>query len=210
LPRPRRKAILAAYSGEDFMLRISAPFAGVFFAASALAAGVDYNVTPLTQADVSFYMDIMRAAAQHNAHLTGDDKAAVDYVIALEKHPPPPMPSNRMPTQAEIAQMMHAGQMAARAAQLATYDGEIAKQRGVYERYSGIKGEVEAVYALSTMTGASCGGNDCGGTITAAMMARGRAEDKAILADKPLVAPHVAEIKTLKQQIGGFMFANTK
>lgn len=178
---------------------------GTLLAASAATAATDYAVTPLTKADVDFYMDIMRAAAQHNMHLTGDDKAAVDYVVGLEKHSPPPMPSNQMPTQAQIAQIMKNGQMAARAAQLATYDVEIAKQRGVYERYSAINNEVTTVYALATMSGASCGGNCGGNVVTAAMMARGNAQDKAILADKPLVAPHVAEIKALKQQISGFM-----
>lgn len=189
-------------------LAISVVVGTLLAASAAFAGGVDYSITPLTQADVNFYMDIMRAAAQHNAHLSGDDKAAVDYVIGLEKHPPPPMAANHVPSQAEIAEIMHRGQMAARAAQLATYDAEIAKQRGVSERYSGIKNEVESVYALASMTGASCGGNDCGGTITAAMMARGRQEDKTIVADRPVVAPHVAEIKALKQQIGGFMFGN--
>jgi hypothetical protein len=180
---------------------------GTLLTASAALAATDYSVTPMTKADVDFYMDIMRAAAQHNMHLAGDDKAAVDYVVGLEKHPPPPMGANHMPTQAEIAQIMKNGQMAARAAQIATYDSEIAKQRGVYDRYSGIKGEVEGVYMLESLGGASCGGGGgCGSNVvTAAMMARGTAQDKAMLADKPLVAPHIAEIKTLKQQISGFL-----
>lgn len=180
---------------------------GTLLVATTAMAATDYSVTPLTKADVDFYMDIMRAAAQHNMHLAGDDKAAVDYVVGLEKHPPPPMPSNQMPTQAQIAQIMKNGQMAARAAQLATYDAEIAKQRGVYERYSAINNVITTVYTLDMMSGASCGGGCASGVVTAAMMARGNAQDKAILADKPLVAPHVAEIKTLKQQISGFMMA---
>jgi hypothetical protein len=184
--------------------QVSVLAGGLFWAAGALA-GTDYNVTPLTQADVDLYMSIMRAAAAHNAHLTGDDKAAVDYVANLQKHPPAPMATDHMPTPAQIQQMERNATLGSRAAQLASYDEEIARQRGVEERYDGIKNEAEQAYAQASGMGADCGG-DCGGTMTAAQIERGKKTDAAIKADKPLIVPHVAEIKTLKKQINGFMF----
>jgi hypothetical protein len=173
---------------------------------TAAWAGVDYNVTPLTQGDVDLYMSILRAAAQHNAHLTGDDKAAVDYVVSLQKNPPKPITG--MPTQAQMKEMERNAALASRAAILSGYDEEIAKQRNVKDRYDGIKNEVDQAYVLASGEGgADCGG-DCGGSLTAAQIERGKKTDAAIKADAPLVKPHVAEIKTLKKQIGGFMFGN--
>ncbi|MEJ0025818.1 MAG: hypothetical protein WDN01_07310 [Rhizomicrobium sp.] len=95
-----------------------AAFAGCLTATAALAGAPDYAVA---KADVDLYLDILRAAAAHNAHLAGDDKAAV-------------------------------------------------------------------------------------GGFGAAQLARAKRETDAANADKPLIAPHVAEIVSLKKQIGGFMF----
>jgi len=176
----------------------------VLFGAPAMAAGPDYGVTPLTQADVDFYLDILRAAAAHNAHLTGDDKAAVDLTIQMEKHPPP-APTGT-PTPAQMQQMIRNSKLAARAAELASYDEQIAEQRGVQARYDAIKDEMESVVPMVTGMGASCGGGDCGGEATAAQIARGKQEEVILKADKPLIAPHVAEIAALKKQINGFMF----
>jgi hypothetical protein len=94
-----------------------------------------------------------------------------------------------------------------RAAVLASYDDMIAQQRGVSKRYAAIKNEMESVLAQVTGEGGSCGG-DCTppGGFSAAQLDRARKEADAAKADKPLVAPHVAEIKALKKQIGGFMF----
>ena len=175
----------------------------VLFGAPAIAAGPDYGVTPLTKADVDFYLDILRAAAAHNAHLTGDDQAAVALVVQMEKHPPA-VPAGT-PTPAQMQQMMRNAKLAARAAELASYDEQIAEQRGVQARYDAIKGEMEAEVAVAQGVGASCGG-DCGGSPTAAQIARGKQEEAALKADKSLVAPHIAEIAALKKQIGGFMF----
>lgn len=185
---------------------VSALMGSVFLASAAWGAAMpDYAVTPLTKADVDFYLDIMRAAAAHNAHLTGDDKAAVDFTIDMQKHPP--KEPKGMPTQAEIATMTRNATLAARAAELATYDTKIAEQRGVSARYEAVKNEVESVMPQITGIGGSCGG-DCTppGGFSAAVLARAKQEEAASKADKPLIAPHVAEIDTLKKQIGGFMF----
>ncbi|HEX3811073.1 MAG TPA: hypothetical protein VHW02_15365 [Rhizomicrobium sp.] len=167
-------------------------------------AATDYEVTSLTQADIDFYLGIMRAAAAHNAHLTGDDKAAADQAIQWQKHPPSGLPSN--PTPAQIQQMTHAAQLAARAAELASYDEKIAEQRGVTTRYDAIKDVVESVMVQISGMGGSCGG-DCSppGGFTKAQLDRAKQEEAAENADKPLIKPHVAEIASLKMQIGGFM-----
>jgi hypothetical protein len=185
-------------------LALCAALAGAILTTGALAAGPpDYGVTPLTKADVDFYLDILRAAAAHNAHLTGDDKAAVDLAVQYQKHPP--AAPTGMPTPAQMQQMTRTANLMARAAELASYDEKIAEQRGMQARYDEIKGEMEGVVAVAQGVGASCGG-DCGGSATAAQIARGKQEEAALKADKPLVTPHIAEIKALKKQIGGFMF----
>jgi hypothetical protein len=180
---------------------------GALIAAPALAEPPfpDYEVTPLTKADVDFYLGILHAAADHNAHLSADDKAAVAFMIQMEKHPPP-APKGPL-TQADIDQMTRNANLSARAAELGSYDLKIAEQRGVSKRYEAVSGKIESVMAQITGIGGSCGG-DCTppGGFSAAVLARAKKEQAAADADKPLIQPHVAEIKSLKKQIGGFMF----
>jgi hypothetical protein len=182
-------------------------FAGILSSSAALAEAPvpDYAVTPLTKADVDFYMDILRAAAAHNAHLTGDDKAAVDFTLDMQKHPPKE-PKGPI-TQADMDRMTRNANLAARAAELASFDDKIAEQRGVPKRYEAVKNEIETVLPQITGEGASCGG-DCTppGGFSAAVLARAKKEEIAGKADLPLIKPHAAEIKALKKQIGGFMF----
>ena len=186
-----------------------AAFAGCLALTAAFAAPPvpDFAVVPLGKADVDLYLDILRAAAAHNAHLTGDDKAAVDFTLQMQRHPPQNPAAGHMPTPAEMNQMIRNANLSARAAVLASYDDTIAQQRGVAARYDAIKNEVETVLAQVTGMGGSCGG-DCTppGGFSAAQLARAKKESDAVNADKPLIAPHVAEIVSLKKQISGFMF----
>jgi len=189
-------------------LTLSAALAGTVLLGTAMAGEAllpDYDVTPLTKADVDFYLDIMRAAAGHNAHLTGDDKAAVDFTIQIQKHPPSE-PKGPL-TQADMAPMLRNANLGARAAELASYDEKIAEQRGVPKRYEAVKNEIETVLPQITGDGGSCGG-DCTppGGFSAAVLAKAKKEEAASKADRPLIAPHAAEIKVLKKQISGFMF----
>ena len=185
-------------------LAISAVAGTLMMGAAAFADAPvpNYAVTPLTQADVNFYLDIMRAAAQHNSHLTGDDKAAVDYMVSLHTHPPKPLPAGQMPSQVQMAQLMRNGQLAQRALMLIVYDLEIAKERNVTARYTAVKTEIEQVYAIETMTGSNAN------VMALALAAHDKAEVPMLMADEPLIAPHVAEIKTLKNQINGFMLGH--
>ncbi|HUO97632.1 MAG TPA: hypothetical protein VMU01_03145 [Rhizomicrobium sp.] len=161
----------------------------------------DYAVTPLTKADVDLFMGILKAAADHNAHLTGADKEAYDFFMKNKSAPPPP-PPNGQPTPQWLQMMEHRSQLLAHAGELATYDVTIAKQRGVQKRYDAIKGEVEAVIdtEVEGMTG-ECGDSDCGPAPTPAQRARAKAIDAARKADKPLIAPHAAEIRALQKRV---------
>ncbi len=183
--------------------------AGCLTLAAALAepAAPDFAVVPLTKADIDLYLGVLRAAAAHNAHLAGDDKAAVDFTLQMQRHPPKAPTGDHMPTPAEIDQMTRAANLAARAAELASYDDAIAQQRGVAARYEAIKNEIETVLVQISGVGGSCGG-DCTppGGFSAAQLARAKREAGTANADRPLVAPHAAEIAALKKQIGGFMF----
>lgn len=180
---------------------------GALLATPALAEPPfpDYEVTPLTKADVDFYLGILHAAADHNAHLNADDKAAIALSIQMQKHPP--SEPKGMPTQADIDRMTRNANLMARAAELGTYDLKIAEQRGVTKRYDAMSSKIGSVVVQITGEGASCGG-DCTppGGFSAAVLARAKKEQAATDADKPLVQPHVAEIKALRKQIGGFMF----
>jgi hypothetical protein len=187
----------------------AAAFAGCLTLAAALAEpnAPDFSVVPLTRADFDLYLAILRAAATHNAHLTGDDKAAVDLTVQMQRHPPKVPVGGHMPTPAEMNQMIRIANLSARAATLASYDDMIAQQRGVAKRYEAIKNEIETVLAQITGVGGSCGG-DCTppGGFSAAQLARAKKETDIANADRPLIAPHAAEIASLKKQIGGFMF----
>jgi hypothetical protein len=185
------------------MLRLAiSVVAGILMMGAAAFADAplpNYAVTPLTQADVNFYLDIMRAAAQHNSHLTGDDKAAADYMINLHAHPYKPPAPGQILSQAQMAELMRNGQLAQRALLLIVYDLEIAKERNVSARYAAVKTEMEQAYAMQTMIG------DKAGAMTLALSLQGKPQVAALMADKALVAPHVAEITALKKQINGFM-----
>lgn len=185
-------------------LAISATVGTLMMGAAAWADAPvpDYVHTPLTQADVNFYLDIMRTAAQHNSHMTGEDKAAADYVINLHAHPVKPPAPGQMPTAAQTAQLMHAMQYAQRAMVLMVYDMEVARQRNVTARYTAVKGAVERVYAVETVTPANAG------AMKIALALQDKKQAEVLTADEPLIAPHVAEIKTLKTQINGFMFGH--
>ncbi len=99
--------------------------------AAALADAPRFRTTrspPLTQADVNFYLDIMRAAAQHNSHAwRATIKAAADYMINLHSHPYTPPAPGQVPSPAQMALLMRNGQLSQRALMLIVYDLEIAK-----------------------------------------------------------------------------------
>ncbi|SRR5579885_395010 len=181
-------------------------FAAAWLVPLAALAATDYQTSPMTQADMDLYLSVMRAAADHNSHLSAADQAALKYMQDISKHPP--QEPDGMPTQAQLQQMEKNAQLASRATALAMYDDTIAQQRGVQERYDGIKGVVEDLVMWGGPTGgADCGGSDCGGDAqpTAAQMAEDRRQQAARKADWILIQPHVAEIRQLRKKVGDLL-----
>jgi len=178
----------------------------LFLLPAGALAGTDYQTTPMTQADMDLYLSVMRAAADHNAHLGAADQAALKYMADISKHPPPEV--DGIPSQAQMQEMERNAQMANRATELMMYDETVAQQRGVQARYDGIKGVVEDLVTWGGPNGgADCGGGDCGGDVhpTAAQLAQDRQMQAARKADWPLIQPHLAEIRQLRKNVGGLL-----
>lgn len=175
----------------------------VLTASLALAAEravADFSIAPLTAADVAFYLAILRAAAVHNAHLTGEDRQAVTLVEATQKRP-----SGEGATASVPEQSGREAKLMARAAALASYDETIAAQRGAIVRYRAIKAEVDVVVASLEGEAAPCDADACRSKPSVTQTVHDGQIRAAIDADKPLIAPHEAEIVALKNEIGGFM-----
>jgi hypothetical protein len=186
------------------MKRLAMLAAALLMPFAALAAA-NYETTPMTQADMDLYLSIMRAAADHNSHLSAADQAALKYMQDIGKHPP--QEPAGMPTQAQMQQMEKNAQLASRATQLIMYDDTIAQQRGVQAQYDGIKGVVEDL----VMWGGPSGGADCGGGCggdahpTTGQLQLDRQMQATRKADWPLIQPHVAEIKQLKKKVSDLL-----
>jgi hypothetical protein len=158
----------------------------------------DYSVAPLTDQDVSVYLDVMRAAADHVAHASGDDEAAVEFVRAAYT-----TASNGGTT--TVADPQKTAMLLQRAVQLSTYDEMIAREVGIAQRYDAIKATIVAQMG-PTSVAASCDGDWDKGTATPAQIEQGAAEAAAFATDKAVLAPHAAEIQALQNQVRGFMY----
>ncbi len=182
--------------------------------AFADAAPHKYDITPLTPADVDFYLSIKRAGADCVSHASGPDKEALD--IMRKNHGVlkiPAMPQIKgNPTPAQLAdlqknlavlsaQATRNGQITARAAALSQCDETIAQKRGVKPRYDEVRAMVEAAVPMQGDVFASCGGDDCAPNDhpTAAERALWAKEAQVFLADRALLKPHADEIRKLQK-----------
>ncbi|MGN6514926.1 MAG: hypothetical protein ACTHLR_03690 [Rhizomicrobium sp.] len=205
-------------------LALAAIFSGAAFAD---APPSHYEITPLAKADVDLYLSVMRPASAYVANLKGEDKAAVEYMHSNHGNPampePPKVPDfgGKPPTPAQMAAMQKAmddyskkiqmpQKYAARAAELASYDEEVARQHHVEKQYDAVKDPIES--AMATYTGAvgSCGGNDCAPTEhpTAAQRALWKKEEDVAKANVAFLRPYAAEITRLKKPLHDVMFAH--
>jgi hypothetical protein len=150
----------------------------------------NFDTQPLAQADVDLYIDVMKAAADYVKNPSASDRAAMDFSAQVTSGK---VTSTISPAQA---------QMLARTATLAQYDMEIAKQRGISERYEAIRGVVEGLVGMTAC--ASCSG-DGGGAVTQAQKDLAAKEDAAHKVDLTLLEPHRAEIESLQKQLRGVM-----
>ena len=195
-------------------------------AAFADAPPSHYDITPLTKADVDLYLSVMRPASAYVANLKGEDKAAVEYMHSNHGNPkmpePPRVPDfgGRAPTPAELATMQKAmddynrkiqmpQQYMARAATLASYDEEVARQHHVEKQYDAVKDPVESAMAGIEGTGASCGGDDCAPTQhpTAVQLALWKKEEQVSKANVAFLRPYAPEIEKLKKPLHDLMFS---
>ncbi|HEY8950045.1 MAG TPA: hypothetical protein VIM56_14265 [Rhizomicrobium sp.] len=199
-------------------------FGGAAFADAPLS---HYAITPLTKADVDLYLSVMRPASAYVANLKGEDKAAVDYVHS--NHGNPKMPEapkvpdfgGQPPTPAQMAAMQKAmddynkkiqmpQKYMGRAATLASYDEEVARQHHVEKQYDAVKDSIESAMAAITGEGGSCGGDDCGPTEhpTAAQLALWKKEEDVAKANVAFLRPYAPEIMRLKKPLHDVMFAH--
>lgn len=185
-----------------------------------------YDITPLTKADMDLYLSVMRPASAYVANLKGEDRAAVEYMHSNHGDPkmlePPKVPDfgNRAPTPAQLAAMQKAmddynkksqlpQKYMARAAILASYDDEIARQHHVEKQYDAVRDPIESAMTGIEGTGASCGGNDCAPTEhpTAAQRALWNKEEQVGKANVAFLRPYAPEIEKLKKPLHDVMFS---
>ncbi|MGA9796111.1 MAG: hypothetical protein WBQ17_11330 [Rhizomicrobium sp.] len=173
----------------------------------SIAAAPDYVETPMTAADVDMYLSVLRAAADHTSHLSDADKNAAAYIRKYHGNPPIPQMPNMatMPTTAQMAaygkKMGDALAIQNRAQAVANYDETIAKQRGVQDRYDGIKSQASDLIQTNG-TGIMADGPRSGDSKeSAANLAEDNKRAAVSKADWALVRPHSAEIQSLQKKL---------
>ena len=201
---------------------------GVGLASTAFADAPPshYDITPLTKADVDLYLSVMHPASAYLANLKGEDKAAVYYLHSNHGNPkmpePPKIPNfgNRAPTPSEMAAMQKAMDeynkkiqkpqaYMARAAALASYDEEIARQHHIEKQYDAVKEPIESAMAEIDGIGGSCGGEDCAPSHpTAAQQALWKKEEQVGKANVAFLRPYAPEIERLKKPFHDVMFGH--
>jgi hypothetical protein len=163
---------------------------GAAGASTAKGPVPNFDTEPLTEADVNLYIDVMKAAADYVKNPSPSDKAAMDLLHQVNSGK---VTSAVTPEQA---------QMMARVATLAQYDMEIAKQRGISDRYEAIRGAIEGMVGMTACP--SCGG-DGGGPVSDAQKDLVAKETAARKVDMSLLEPHRAEIESLQKQVRGIL-----
>jgi hypothetical protein len=146
----------------------------------------DYDVTVLAQSDVDLYLEIMRAAAAYLKNPSASDRAAIDL---MKQAGAGQLSETLTPAQ---------GQMLERAAALTQYDVEVARQRGVEDRYLALRPVIEAV--IGTIACPSCGG-DPNQNLSGPHTDLAHKQDAVHKADIPLLQPHLEEIQSLEKQV---------
>ena len=197
---------VAAFAAATLVVLIASP-------ALADAPPSHYMITPLSQAEVGFYLSIKRAGADCVTHATGPDKEALDIMRknhgALKIDAMPNIKGN--PTPAQLADLQknmakisaeaeYNGKIQARVAALSQCDETIAAKRNVKPHYLEIKEAIEEAVPMQGGGVGSCGGDDCGpANPTAAQKALWKREEDVQKANRALLAAHAAEIRALQK-----------
>ena len=199
-------------------MRVTLAFVVLLLSAGAAVADPPprhYEVTPLTQADVDFYLSIKRAGADCVTHATGADREALDIMrknhgvlkIAampeIKGNPTPQQLADLQKNMAAISAQADAnGKIQTRVAALAECDETIAQKRGVKAHYDELRDVIEEAVPMQGDVGASCGGDDCGPAHpTAAQVALWKKEADVMTADRTLLKPHAEEIRRLQKTL---------
>jgi hypothetical protein len=167
------------------------PAGGSSDSAAEQAAAKTLKTTPLTEADIDLYLDIMRAAADKITNATGQDRAALDLMKQVNSGK-----INGAMTPDQAALLAHA-------AQLAQVDEQIAAQRGVQPRYDAIRGVIEGLVGIQACT--SCSGDGGTQAASAAQQQEWAAEEAVLKTDLAMLQPHSAEITSLQKQVRGVL-----
>jgi|GEM_PF-1998659 len=154
----------------------------------------DFELEPLAQSDVDLYLGIMREAVEKFRHLPAAGQATLkeedDYYRKLRSgwHP--------SPTDKEA-------DLFKRAIALHHLDYDIARQKGVFERYSALAAAIEGMVGPE-----KCGDSDCGQGMpedTPATRKQQLEDDKKrrliVKQDLALLQPNAAEILALATEL---------
>jgi hypothetical protein len=159
--------------------------------AAEQAAANALKTTPLTEADIDLYLDIMRAAADKITNATGQDRAALDLMKQVNSGK-----TNGALTPDQAA-------LLARVAQLAQIDEQIAAQRGVQPRYDAIRGVIEGLVGIQACP--SCSGDGGTQAASAAQQQEWATEEAVLKTDLAMLQAHSAEITSLQKQVRGIL-----
>ena len=182
-------------------------------AALADAPPKHYDITPLSQADVDFYLSIKRAGTDCVAHASGPDKEALDIMRKnhgilkipampeIKGNPTPQQLADLQKNMAAISAQANAnGQIQTRAAALSSCDETVAQKRGQRAHYDEVREAIESAVPMQGDIGASCGGNDCGpANPTPAQQALWKKEEDVSKSNRALLRPHADEIRRLQK-----------
>ncbi|HEX4302417.1 MAG TPA: hypothetical protein VHZ78_06470 [Rhizomicrobium sp.] len=173
------------------------------------------DATPLTPADVDFYLSIKRAGAACITKSTGADKDAIDFMrknrglqpvsvtVRLKGTETPAEAADLRKSVAAVnAIASHDRQLRERASVLAKCDETIVAKRGQTARYRKIRDAVETAVLIS----ASCG-RDCDAIIRSQALlppSRNKAA-QSFIANIRLVKPYANEIRRLQKTMASVM-----
>ncbi|MGB6431629.1 MAG: hypothetical protein WBF06_13670 [Candidatus Acidiferrales bacterium] len=153
------------------------------------AAANALRTTPLTEADIDLYLDVMKAAADQITHETGRDRAALNLIRQVNDGK---LTGVLTPEQSGLLR---------RGVELRQLDDQIAVQRGEQKHYEAIRDVIEGLIGP-----ASCGGCSADGGVEGASAEQEKewADEEAVQhEDLKLLEPHRADIVALQKQVRG-------
>jgi len=163
----------------------------------------DFNVTPLTKADIDTYIAVNREALERLRNAVGKERVALDWVKSINEMVSPPEEPRVNIRNPSAEDVIYEGNIS-RLVVLQGIDERVARERGIEDRYRAIEW---AIYNRLGMSNGFyektpyCGrGGDCGSSPTRLQVVLMEREKTARIADKELVESHRSEFETLSNQ----------